>query len=78
MFEPASAFGRNVLPPAVNMRLDHHACDVALSCGELCADGVDDTGLVVVVFLGVAVLREMLLFKCVDGWKGGTHDCNRP
>jgi hypothetical protein len=72
MFELASAFGRDILPPAVNMRLDHHACDVALSCRELCADGVDDTGLIVVVFLRVAISRGNV--NCVDGEKeGGAH-----
>jgi len=77
MFELASALGRDVLPPAVNMGLDHHACDVALSCRELFTDGVDDAGLVVVVFLGIAVLKGN-----VNVWTGkwgkGTHDYNRP
>ena len=55
MLESASALGGHILSSTVDVGFDHDACYVSVPRGELGADGVDDNGLVVMVFLGVAV-----------------------
>lgn len=55
MLEVLRARVRHVLPPVVDVRLDHDAGDVALARRELLADRVDDARLVVVILLRVAV-----------------------
>lgn len=51
MLEGRGALGWDVLPPGIDVRLNHHAGDVAVAGAELGADVVDDLGLVVVILL---------------------------
>ena len=55
MLERGGALGRHVLATCVDVRLDHHARDVAVAARELPADVRDDLGLVIVILLRVAV-----------------------
>lgn len=59
-FESTGTGFGNVLSAAVNVGLNHDASDVAVASSQLSAYVVNNKGLILVIFLRIAVYRERL------------------